>query len=107
PGQLRGDGLRIEQILINLVSNAIKFTERGEVSLRVRADEVGEVRLRLRAEVRDTGIGIAPEAQARLFAPFTQADAGIARRFGGTGLGLSICKRLVELMGGAIGVHSQ
>ena len=107
PGQLRGDGLRIEQILINLVSNAIKFTERGEVSLRVRADEVGDVRLRLRAEVRDTGIGIAPEAQARLFAPFTQADAGIARRFGGTGLGLSICKRLVELMGGAIGVHSQ
>jgi PAS domain S-box-containing protein len=107
PDLLRGDGLRIEQILINLVSNAIKFTERGEVSLRVRAAEVEDARLRVRAEVRDTGIGIAPEAQARLFAPFTQADAGIARRFGGTGLGLSICKRLVELMGGAIGVHSQ
>ena len=107
PGQLRGDGLRIEQILINLVSNAIKFTERGEVSVRVRTDEVEEAQLRVHAEVRDTGIGIAPEAQARLFAPFTQADAGIARRFGGTGLGLSICKRLVELMGGAIGVRSQ
>ena len=107
PGQLRGDGLRIEQILINLVSNAIKFTERGEVSVRVRTDEVEEAQLRVHAEVRDTGIGIAPEAQARLFAPFTQADAGIARRFGGTGLSLSICKRLVELMGGAIGVRSQ
>ena len=107
PDLLRGDGLRIEQILINLVSNAIKFTERGEVSVRVRTDEVEEAQLRVHAEVRDTGIGIAPEAQARLFAPFTQADAGIARRFGGTGLGLSICKRLVELMGGAIGVRSQ
>ena len=107
PGQLRGDGLRIEQVLINLVSNAIKFTERGEVSVRVRADEVEEAQLRVHAEVRDTGIGIVPEAQARLFAPFTQADAGIARRFGGTGLGLSICKRLVELMGGTIGVRSQ
>ena len=106
-GLLRGDGLRIEQILINLVSNAIKFTERGEVSVRVRTDEVEEAQLRVHAEGRDTGIGIAPEAQARLFAPFTQADAGIARRFGGTGLGLSICKRLVELMGGAIGVRSQ
>ena len=107
PGQLRGDGLRIEQILINLVSNAIKFTERGEVALRVRVEELEAARLRVHAEVRDTGIGIAPEVQARLFAPFTQADAGIARRFGGTGLGLSICKRLVELMGGAIGVHSE
>lgn len=107
PGLLRGDGLRIEQILINLVSNAIKFTERGEVALRVRVEELEAARLRVHAEVRDTGIGIAPEVQARLFAPFTQADAGIARRFGGTGLGLSICKRLVELMGGAIGVHSE
>ena len=107
PGILLGDRLRLEQILFNLTGNAIKFTEQGEVTLRVEAHDSDESGLRLRFEVRDSGIGIAPEALARLFLPFTQADAGIGRRFGGTGLGLSICKRLVELMGGEIGVGSQ
>ncbi|MDS4019741.1 MAG: ATP-binding protein [Candidatus Competibacter sp.] len=106
-GPLVGDILRLEQVLVNLVGNAIKFTERGEVTLQVQICETGATWARLRFEVRDTGIGIAPEALARLFTPFTQAEAGITRRFGGTGLGLAICKRLVELMGGAIGVESQ
>jgi len=104
---LLGDGLRIEQVLFNLTANAIKFTERGEVTVRVRAHDCGAAALRLRVDILDTGIGIAPEALGRLFAPFAQADAGIARRFGGTGLGLSICKRLVELMDGEIGVDSR
>jgi len=106
-GSLLGDGLRLEQVLFNLTGNAIKFTERGEVAVSVKVCDSDDSNVRLRFEVRDTGIGIAPEALARLFAPFTQADAGIGRRFGGTGLGLSICKRLVELMGGCIGADSQ
>ncbi len=107
PGWLVGDGLRLEQILFNLIGNAIKFTERGGVVLRIQAVEPGETAVRLRFEVQDTGIGIAPEALARLFTPFTQAEAGTTRRFGGTGLGLAICKRLVEVMGGGIGADSQ
>ncbi len=106
-GALIGDGLRVEQILFNLTGNAIKFTERGEVTVGVSVREAGDTALRLRFEVRDSGIGIAPEALAGLFAPFAQADAGIGRRFGGTGLGLSICKRLTELMGGTIGADSR
>jgi CheY-like chemotaxis protein len=105
-GSLIGDGLRLEQVLFNLSGNAIKFTEHGEVAIRVVVREISEHDVRLRFEVRDTGIGITPEALAGLFEPFAQADAGIGRRFGGTGLGLSICKRLVTLMRGEIGVES-
>jgi signal transduction histidine kinase len=105
-GRLSGDALRIEQVLINLVGNALKFTEQGGVILRVAPVTVTETTARLRFEIEDTGIGLSPDALERLFVPFTQADSGIARRFGGTGLGLSISKRLVELMGGHIGVES-
>ncbi len=104
---LLGDGLRLEQVLLNLIGNAIKFADRGEVTLITSCSERNEAGLRLRFEVRDNGIGIAPEALERLFEPFAQADAGISRRYGGTGLGLSICKRLVELMGGQIGATSE
>ena len=105
-GILIGDGLRLEQILINLIGNAIKFTEQGEICVAVHTLALTEKSLSLRFEVKDTGIGIAQEHLASLFAPFTQADSTITRRYGGTGLGLSICKRLVALMGGQIGVES-
>ena len=103
---LNGDPLRLGQILVNLVGNAIKFTEQGEVTLRARA--VGETSesVKVRFDVSDTGIGIEPEAQKRLFQSFEQADNSMTRKYGGTGLGLAICKRLVLLMGGAIGVDS-
>ena len=103
---LRGDPFRLEQILGNLISNAVKFTDQGEIFIGVEQLPAAENAIRLRFVVRDTGIGITPEAQASLFSPFTQADDSITRRFGGTGLGLSICKRLVEKMGGEIGVSS-
>jgi PAS domain S-box-containing protein len=106
-GALLGDGLRLEQVLFNLTSNAIKFTEQGEVAITVTVCSSDADGLRLRFEVRDTGIGIASDGLAQLFTPFTQADAGISRRYGGTGLGLSICKRLLDLMGGVIGANSQ
>ncbi len=105
-GALIGDSLRLEQVLVNLIGNAIKFTERGEILVRIIPLALTEAKVRLRFEVRDRGIGIAPEHLSSLFKPFTQADKGITRRFGGTGLGLSISKRLVELMGGEIGVES-
>jgi len=106
PVTLEGDATRLHQILTNLLSNAIKFTERGAVGLSVRQlSAVADV-ARLRFEVKDSGIGIAPEALARVFAPFAQADASTTRRFGGTGLGLSIVKQLVSLMGGEMGVTS-
>ena len=105
-GRIIGDALRLEQILLNLTGNAIKFTENGEIVIRVSPVTVSASTARLRFEVTDSGIGMDSEALAKLFKPFSQADAGITRRFGGTGLGLSISKRLVELMDGAIGVES-
>ncbi len=105
-GALIGDGLRIEQVLMNLVGNAIKFTERGEVRLSIQSTPLDALHARLRFEVHDTGIGIAPGNLAGLFKPFTQADAAITRRYGGTGLGLAISKRLVERMGGEMGASS-
>jgi PAS domain S-box-containing protein len=106
-GPLVGDPPRLEQVLVNLLGNAVKFTEQGQVTLSVRTLQVDVAAVRLHWAVCDTGIGIPHDALDRLFTPFTQAEEGIARRFGGTGLGLSISKRLVELMGGEIGVTSQ
>ena len=106
PVSLDGDAMRLSQILSNLVSNAIKFTERGGVVLMVRGVSISEGRATLRFSVKDTGIGIAAEAQVRLFEPFVQADTSMTRRFGGSGLGLSIVKRFVDLMGGRIDLRS-
>jgi PAS domain S-box-containing protein len=106
PLALVGDPLRLEQVLVNLVGNAVKFTERGEIELSVELASRTDTRARLRFMVRDTGIGLTAEEQSRLFAPFSQADPFATRRRGGTGLGLAISKQLVEKMGGRIAVES-
>jgi PAS domain S-box-containing protein len=107
PQALVGDAMRLQQILINLVGNAIKFTEQGQVTVHVGlAEPHAGWRVSLRFTVRDTGIGMDMEQQSRLFSAFNQADASTTRRFGGTGLGLAICRRLSELMGGGISVQS-
>ena len=102
PAGLRGDASRLRQILLNLVGNAIKFTHQGHILLRVEVEPGDQLSFR----VKDTGIGISPEDQKRLFLPFNQADSSAARHFGGTGLGLAISRHLVEMMGGTIGVES-
>ena len=107
PRYLLGDPLRLGQVLINLMNNAIKFTERGEVLLSLSLVEQQNDDVILRCSVRDSGIGLTHEQQAKLFKSFTQADTSTTRKYGGTGLGLAICKQLVELMGGSIGVESQ
>ncbi|MGB7444456.1 MAG: ATP-binding protein, partial [Coleofasciculaceae cyanobacterium] len=113
PRILIGDDFRLQQILSNLMGNAIKFTEQGEIVIAVSGEPVEEsealepTTCRLRFSIHDTGIGIAPDAQKKLFQPFMQVDTSTTRQFGGTGLGLTICRRIVQLMGGEIGVESK
>ncbi len=107
PSALRGDPGRIRQVLTNLVSNAIKFTENGKVSVMVYLVREENEEIELRFRISDTGIGIPPEKLENLFQPFSQADGSINRKFGGTGLGLAICKQLVKIMNGEIGVESE
>ena len=106
PAMVRGDPGRLRQVLTNLLGNAIKFTQQGEIVLRATLADESDDAVTIRFEVKDTGIGISPDGQQRLFQSFSQADSSTTRRFGGTGLGLAIAKRLAEVMGGTIGVES-
>jgi CheY-like chemotaxis protein len=105
--QLLGDPLRVGQVLINYIGNAVKFTEAGRITLRARLQDEVQDHVLVRFEVEDTGIGIAPDKVSRLFEPFEQAEASTTRKYGGTGLGLVICRRLARLMGGEAGVSSE
>ncbi|MDK9718702.1 MAG: ATP-binding protein, partial [Trichlorobacter sp.] len=107
PEILRGDQLRFKQILLNLLGNAIKFTEQGSIGVAVQLLGEQQLKLLIRISVSDTGIGMTDEEQQKVFAPFSQADCSTTRKFGGTGLGLTICRQLAELMGGAISVESR
>ncbi|MFM8442447.1 MAG: response regulator [Methylococcus sp.] len=107
PNNLVGDPLRLGQILINLINNAVKFTETGHIRLDITVGETADGRVRLAVDVEDTGIGMTPEQAAHLFQAFSQADGSTTRKFGGTGLGLTISRRLVEMMGGRIWIESE
>jgi two-component system sensor histidine kinase/response regulator len=107
PDRCCGDALRLKQVLLNLVGNAVKFSERGEIEVRAEVIEEDSCSLLLRIEVSDQGIGLTPEQQARLFHAFTQADDSLTRKYGGSGLGLIISQRLARLMGGDVGVRSE
>ena len=107
PSHFRGDSLRLGQVLINFANNAIKFTEKGMITIRIKIVEENEKNLLMRFEVQDTGIGLTPEQKNKLFQSFQQADSSTARKYGGTGLGLTISKQLALLMGGEVGVESE
>jgi len=107
PERLRGDPVRLRQVLLNLVGNAVKFTQQGSVAIQADLLAEGETQVVVRFAVKDTGIGVPPEAQSQIFDAFAQADGSTTRQFGGTGLGLAIAKRLISLMGGEVGVESR
>ena len=104
---IAGDPVRLRQVIVNLIGNAIKFTNSGGVTLSVRQESQDSEHIMLRFSVRDTGIGIPPDKQKEIFSSFTQADNSMTRKYGGTGLGLTISRRLVELFGGRIWVESE